>query len=184
MKLTMKQRFLKKLFFEIILFLILLTVITTSIKFLVDRFEIDQFSLNKPSITIYKEDILLISSLIGGLFISIFFKKVGKSIKSLNDCVLFFSAAVVLYKTYDQNPNDLMTLIEKAIEIHTLALFKAMILLCSFAKFFISAFEFYSEKLAEFNKKNDTKDELISKLSNEINFLRNIKNAKDRQRPF
>jgi len=184
MKPSLKRLFFKKLILEIIFFLGLLVALSISIKYLVDRFDVEKINLTIPLMTIYKEDILLISALIGGLFISFFFKKIGKSVKSLNDCALFFSAAIVLYKTYDQNPNDLMTLIENAIDIHTLALFKSMILLCSFAKFFISILEFYFEKLAEFNKKHDTKDELTSKLLNAISLLRNIKDSKDRQIPF
>ncbi|HBQ5785141.1 hypothetical protein PXW75_25210 [Klebsiella pneumoniae] len=181
---SLKRFFFRKIIIEGIFFLGLLVALSISIKYLVDKFDLEKFNLTTPLMTIYKEDILLISAMIGGLFISFFFKKVGKSVKSLNDCALFFSAAIVLYKTYDQNPNDILTLIENAIDMHTLALFKAMILLCSFAKFFISILEFYFEKLAEFNKKHNTKDELISNLSNAISLLRSIKNSKDRQSPF
>lgn len=185
MKSSLRLLFYKKLSLEISLLVLFLLLINVIIKFLIDKFDPKILNFTSSMIIINKEDILFTCLFLGGVLISIFFKKIGKSIKSLNDCVLFFSASIVVYKTYEQNSNDLITLIEKAIDIHTLALFKSLILLCSFAKFFISAMEFYLEKKIEFNKKHNTKEELISNISNEIVLLRNIKenHSKNHQNP-
>lgn len=53
----------------------LLVALSISIKYLVDKFDLEKFNLTTPLMTIYKEDILLISAMIGGLFISFFFQK-------------------------------------------------------------------------------------------------------------
>lgn len=66
--------------------------------------------------------------------------------------------------------------------IETLAVFKSLILLCSFAKFFISLCEFKNELVTSLKAKASTKEILIKELIQEINILtilRNKQNSND-----
>ncbi|KOA68111.1 hypothetical protein, partial [Pantoea sp. CFSAN033090] len=93
----------------------------------------------------FKNNLLFIISLLGGVAISFLYVIVGKHVKAANDFFLFFPAAIVLYQSYTLPEGDFVSNILKAINIETLAVFKSFILLCTFAKFCISICEFSME---------------------------------------
>lgn len=93
----------------------------------------------------FKNNLLFIISLLGGVAISILYLIIGKHVKAANDFFLFFPAAIVLYQSYTLPEGDFVSNILKAINIETLAIFKSFILLCTFAKFSISMCEFLIE---------------------------------------
>lgn len=132
----------------------------------------------------FKNNLLLIISLIGGIAISTLYVIIGKHIKAANDFFLFFPAAIVLYQSYTLPEGDFVSNILKAINIQTLAIFKSLILLCTFAKFCISICEFLIELHSSLQKKSKvkTKETLIEDIVKEINLLtilRKEKNFKD-----
>ncbi|MCE1445839.1 hypothetical protein QDQ27_05050 [Enterobacter hormaechei] len=167
-----------KIIFEVIALIILTVSLCYAFDYLVTKCQKMHLDIKIANYLLSKEDILLVCIIIGGLGISFFFKRVGKSIKAINDFILFTSAAIVVFKAYDQNKDDLLAQLEGIINIHTLAIFKTLILICSFAKIFISAIEFYSERKMEIDKKHNSKALLINDISSTINLLNNIKNKK------
>ncbi|EAQ2491070.1 hypothetical protein MDR57_001961 [Salmonella enterica] len=178
MKKKTKPNFKIKIILETSILIFLIVSLCYTFDYLVNKYQNINLDIKIANYILSKEDILLACSLIGGLGISFFFKRVGKSIKAMNDFILFTSAAIVVFKAYDQNKDDLIAQLEGIINIHTLAIFKTLILICSFAKIFISAIEFYSERKMEIDKKYNSKSLLINDISSTINLLNNIKNKK------
>ncbi|MBD8108301.1 hypothetical protein [Erwinia persicina] len=125
---------------------------------------------------IYKNNILLGISFIGGIAISALYLTIGKCIKAANDFFLFFPAAIVLYQSYTLPEGDFISNLYKIISIETLAIFKSLILLCSFAKFLISLCEFKNELFISLKTKSSTKETLIKELMLEINILTVLRN--------
>ncbi|PIF20837.1 MULTISPECIES: hypothetical protein [Pantoea] len=99
----------------------------------------------------------------GGLFITALFLYRGKSIKSLNDCVLFSTSAYALYlflfdtSLYDKTKNITEVLVDPLLFYS-----KISILICTIGKTIITFSEFITEwtkEDAESRKKKDIKNE-------------------------
>lgn len=141
----------------------------------------------------FKNNLLFIISLLGGVAISFLYVIVGKHVKAANDFFLFFPAAIVLYQSYTLPEGDFVSNILKAINIETLAVFKSFILLCTFAKFCISICEFSMELRSSLKIKSKeveeveeveeavvkTKETLIEEIVKELKLLTILRKKKD-----
>lgn len=138
----------------------------------------------------FKNNLLFIISLLGGVAISFLYVIVGKHVKAANDFFLFFPAAIVLYQSYTLPEGDFVSNILKAINIETLAVFKSFIFLCTFAKFCISICEFSMELRSSLKIKSKeveeveeavvkTKETLIEEIVKELKLLTILRKKKD-----
>ncbi|HHL1648370.1 TPA: hypothetical protein ACQ3AP_005236 [Klebsiella pneumoniae] len=164
-----------KLTLELICFSAVIFIIAATFKYITKNYSPDNFTHYFP---VPRDDLLLYISIVGGFFISTLFKVTGKSIKSLNDTILFLSASIILYQTYTVSDANIISKLERMISIETLAIFKATVLTCTFAKFFISSFEFISDKISEVQKGKEDKSQLIDNLIREITILETVKKIK------
>lgn len=164
-----------KLILELICFSAVIFTIAPTFKYITENYRPDDFIYY---LSVPRDDLLLYISIVGGCFISTLFKVTGKSIKSLNDTILFLSASIILYQTYTVSDANIISKLERMISIETLAIFKATVLTCTFAKFFISLFEFISDKISEVQKGKEDKILLIDNLIRQITILETVKKNK------
>jgi hypothetical protein len=76
-----------KLTLELICFSAVIFIIAATFKYITKNYSPDNFTHYFP---VPRDDLLLYISIVGGFLISTLFKVTGKSIKSLNDTILFF----------------------------------------------------------------------------------------------
>lgn len=160
------------------IFILLLLVITVlceqGLQFFLKK-DLQPIELKKIR-EIYKSDALFYISLLGGIAISALYVTMGKHIKAANDFFLFFPAAIVLYQSYTFPEGDFISNLYKAMSIETLAIFKSLFLLCSFAKLSISLCEFKHELSSSSKRKVIAKEKLINEIVQEINILTILRN--------
>lgn len=121
---------------------------------------------NKNLVSFFKNfestpDILSICPLVSSsLMIAAWFLYRGKSVKSLNDIILFFSASYALYLfILDNNEYKRLNDIEAVVNDTSLFFSKIGILTCTLAKTFITLFEF----VIDWTKENLEREKLLKK---------------------
>ena len=138
-----------KLTLELICFSAVIFIIAATFKYITKNYSPDNFTHYFP---VPRDDLLLYISIVGGFLISTLFKVTGKSIKSLNDTILFLSASIILYQTYTVSDANIISKLERMISIETLAIFKATVLTCTFAKFSFLRLNLFQIKYLKFKK--------------------------------
>lgn len=121
---------------------------------------------NKALVSFFKNfestpDILSICPIVSSsLMIAAWFLYRGKSVKSLNDIILFFSASYALYLfLLDNNEYKRLNDIEAVVNDTSLFFSKIGILTCTLAKTFITLFEF----VIDWTKENSERKKLLKK---------------------
>ncbi|NIG81773.1 hypothetical protein F3J34_50545 [Klebsiella sp. Ap-873] len=122
-----------------------------------------QFFLNNPYLISLFKNIETIPDLLSlcpifssSLMISAWFIYRGKSVKSLNDVILFFSASYVLYLfLFENNEYQKLNNIETVINDQLLFFSKIAIIICTIAKTFITLFEFVIDWTKENSEKTN-----------------------------